>query len=161
MHCTWSIVDALHMVYSECKGKISDMRGGEHKSARTLQCPCYYCLTSQTQPTPGGHFQYQSVGVHTNIWSGDDLITSIMSIWRESLGYLRPAKVDSLFLISHFLNFHVGGRSLWIHYYVFPGVTNGPRNHQRFTDSQTETNESHLNFAARTACTRLGCSHHV
>ena len=26
---------------------------------------------------------------------------------------IRPGKVDSLFLISHFLNFHAGGKSLF------------------------------------------------
>ncbi len=31
--------------------------------------------------------------------------------------YIRPGKVDSLFLISHFLNLTAGGRSLFIIHY--------------------------------------------
>ncbi len=60
---------------------------------------------------------------------------------RSNLTTARPGKVDSLFLISHFLNLRAGRRSLFIihYYYIIKILGNDHRKSNEYLLSESKT----------------------
>ena len=73
-----------------------------------------HAVTSEYSVFPyGGKKRYFSCSpLSIMLYNG----VSICEYWHMNFSLIRPGKVDSLFSISHFLDFEAGGQAVIIHY---------------------------------------------